>query len=193
MRNTNVKIVLASQSPFRKYALDLLGLDYEVSPSDIDEKSIRHENPRILAQKLAEAKAISVAEKYSDAVVIASDAVVNVNGRIFEKPNNEHEAFAMLNVLSGSSFEFITGLAVHNCLNKTMRSTVQGCTLKFRCLLESEIRDYIGKYPVLLCAGAFEHDGVLRFAEEVSGSYNFRTAIPVNELVQLLREQGVQV
>jgi MAF protein len=193
MRSTKVKIILASQSPFRKYALDLLGLDYEVMPSDIDEKSIRDDNPRMLAQKLAEAKAVSVAGKYSDAVIVASDAVVSVNGRIFEKPSNEHEAFAMLNVLSGNSFEFITGLAVHNCSYKTTRSTVQGCTLKFRSLLESEIRDYIGKNPVLQCAGAFEHDGVLRFAEEVSGSYNFRTAIPVNELVQLLREQGISV
>jgi len=188
-----MRIILASQSPFRKYALDLLGLDYEVVPSDIDEKSIRDENPRILVQKLAEAKAISVAEKHSDAVIIASDAVVSMNGRIFEKPKNEHEAFAMLNVLSGNSFEFITGLAVHNCINKKTHSTVQGCTLKFRRLLEPEIKDYISKYPVLHCAGAFEHDGVLRFAAEVSGSYNFRTAIPVNELVLLLREQGVQV
>ncbi|MGO9604825.1 MAG: hypothetical protein ACLQAT_15825 [Candidatus Binataceae bacterium] len=43
------------------------------------------------------------------------------------------------------------------------------------------------------CAGAFEGDGVLRFAERISGSYNFLTAIPVSRLIVFLREQGVAI
>ena len=52
-----MKIVLASESPFRRRALDMLGLEYEVSPSRIDEKAIRDENPLELTRKIAEAKA----------------------------------------------------------------------------------------------------------------------------------------
>lgn len=52
-----MNIVLASRSRFRRQALDLLDVDYEVIPSDIDERSIRDSDPKFLARKLAEAKA----------------------------------------------------------------------------------------------------------------------------------------
>jgi predicted house-cleaning NTP pyrophosphatase (Maf/HAM1 superfamily) len=58
----------------------------------------------------------------------------------------------------------------------------------FRPLAEREIEEYINKYAVLSYAGAFESDVVLRFAERISGSYNFITALPVSVFV---REQGV--
>ena len=47
--------------------------------------------------------------------------------------------------------------------------------------------------PVLDFAGAYEEDAVLRFAERVEGSPNFRTALPVGELMLFLRQQGVAV
>jgi predicted house-cleaning NTP pyrophosphatase (Maf/HAM1 superfamily) len=74
-----------------------------------------------------------------------------------------------------------------------MLSTVEVSEIKFRQLIEPEIRDYVGRYPVLRFAGAFEGDGVLRFADSVSGSYNFVTALPVSRLAAFLREQGVEV
>ena len=40
-----MKIVLASESPFRKRAMDLLGRPYETRPGCIDEKAIRDEDP----------------------------------------------------------------------------------------------------------------------------------------------------
>jgi hypothetical protein len=42
-------------------------------------------------------------------------------------------------------------------------------------------------------AGALEGEGVLRFAEPESGSYNFITALPVSRLAVFLREQEVEV
>jgi hypothetical protein len=43
-----------------------------------------------------------------------------------------------------------------------------------------------------LCGG-FAGESVLRFAESVSGRYNFITAMPVSHLAVFLREQGVEV
>jgi septum formation protein len=76
-----MKIVLASESPFRRRALDLLGLDYEISPSRIDESAIRDDDPVTLTRKLAEAKAQKVASEYPDAVIISGDAVVSKTKR----------------------------------------------------------------------------------------------------------------
>jgi septum formation protein len=173
--------------------LDILGLSYEVRPSAIDEKAIRDRDPAALTRKLAEAKAWKVACALEDAVVVSGDAVVAKDGKIFEKPRGIDEAAKFLRELSGSAFQFVTSLAVLRSDTKRMLSTVETSEIRFRPLVECEIRDYVGRYPVLRFAGAFEGDGVLRFADSVSGSYNFITALPVSRLAVFLREQGVEV
>jgi len=188
-----MRIVLASESQSRKRALDILGLTYEVCPSAIDEKSIRDSDPAALTKKLAEAKAWKIANELQDAVVVSGDAVVAKGGRILEKPRSNDEAAEFLRDLSGSTFQFVTSLAVIRSDTRRMLSTVETSEIRFRQLVEREIRDYVSRYPVLKFAGAFDGDGVLRFADSVSGSYNFMTALPVSRLAVFLREQGVEV
>jgi MAF protein len=188
-----VRVVLASESQSRKRALDILGLTYEVRPSAIDEKSIRDSDPAALTRKLAEAKAWKVASDIEDAVVVSGDAVVAKDGRILEKPRSNDEAGEFLRELSGSAFQFVTSLAVIRSDTRRMLSTVETSEIRFCRLVEREILDYVNRYPVSRFAGAFEGDGVLRFAESVSGSYNFITALPVSRLAVFLREQGVEV
>lgn len=188
-----MRVVLASESQSRRQALDILGILYEVCPSAIDEKSIRDSDPAALTRKLAEAKAWKVASAFQDAVVVSGDAVVAKDGRIFEKPRGNDEAAEFLRELSGSAFQFVTSLTVIRSDTRKMLSTVETSEIRFRALRESEIRNYVSRYPVLRFAGAFEGDGVLRFAESVSGSYNFITALPVSRLAVFLREQGVEV
>jgi septum formation protein len=186
-------IVLASESQFRRRALDLLGLAYEICPSKIDEKAIRDDDPVNLTLKLAEAKARKVAGLCPNAVVVSGDAVVSKSGRIFEKPRDTRQAAQFLKELSGNEFQFVTSLAVIHSQTGRMLSTVERSDISFRKLQEREIHEYIGKYDVLSYAGAFESDAVLRFAEQISGSYNFVTALPVSRLIVFLRAQGVDI
>jgi septum formation protein len=186
-----MKIVLASESQFRRRALDMLGLVYEVCPSGIDEKAIRANNPADLTLKLAEAKARKVANECPDAVVISGDAVVSKGDRIYEKPRSTDEATQFLRELSGS--EFVTALAVIHSQTRKMLSAVEISSISFRQLVEREIQAYISKYAVLSYAGAFESDAVLQFAERISGSYNFVTALPVSRLIVFLRAQGIDI
>jgi 7-methyl-GTP pyrophosphatase len=188
-----MRVVLASESQSRRRALDILGLTYEVFPSAIDEKAIRDSDPAALTKKLAEAKAWKVAGIVPNAVVVSGDAVVAKEGKILEKPRGTEEAMEFLRSLSGSVFRFVTSLTVVRSDTRRILSTVETSEIRFRQLEEREIRDYISRYPVLRFAGAFEGDGVLRFADSVSGSYNFITALPVSRLAVFLREQGVEV
>jgi septum formation protein len=188
-----MKIVLASESQFRKRAMDLVGLPYETCPSAIDEKAIRDSSPAELTRKLAEAKAHKVAGEHPDAVIVSGDAVVTKGGRIYEKPRSLDEAAQFLSELSGNEFQFVTALVVFHSKNRKMLSTVETSDITFRPLLEREIQEYIRKYEVLHYAGAFESDAVLRFAERISGSYNFVTALPVSRLIVFLRAQGVNI
>lgn len=188
-----MRVVLASESQSRKRAMDLLGIRYETCPAAIDEKSIRDPDPVALTMRLAEAKARKVADTLKDAVVVAGDAVVAKNGKIFEKPRDSTEAMQFLGELSGSNFRFVTSLVALRADTHETLSTVEVSEIKFRPLIEREIRDYVRRHPVLQFAGAFDGDGVLRFAESICGSCNIFTAMPVSKLAVFLRELGVDV
>jgi len=189
-----MKIILASESPFRKRALDMLGLAYETFPASIDEKAIRRDNPAELTRVLAESKARTVAGRCGNAaVIVAGDAVASMGRKIYEKPRDHSEAAQFLRELSGNEFQFVTALAVLRSDTGKMLSAAETLNITFRPLLESEIRDYVNEHAVLNYAGAFEDDAVHMFAEHLSGSYNIGTALPVSRLIMFLREQGAVV
>ena len=188
-----MKIVLASESPFRRRAMDMVGIPYETRPANIDEKAIRDDDPETLTRKLAEAKPWKVASECPDAVIVSGDAVAAKGGRIYEKPVDFDEAVKFLAEFSGNEFQFVTSLAVLHAPKRKMLSAVEISNITFRALKESEIKEYVGKYAVLNYAGAFESDAVLKFADRVSGAVNIGTALPVSRLIGLLREQGVEV
>lgn len=188
-----LKIVLASESPFRRRAMDMVGIPYETRPAHIDEKAIRDEDPAALTRKLAEAKAWKVAGDCPDAVIVSGDAVAAKEGRIYEKPVDLREAAKFLAEFSGNEFQFVTSLAVLHAPKRKMLSAVEISNITFRALKDSEIQEYVRSYSVLNYAGAFESDAVLKFGERVSGAVNIGTALPVSRLVSMLREQGVEV
>jgi septum formation protein len=188
-----LKIVLASESQFRRRAMDMVGVRYETRPASIDEKAIRHDDPAELTRQLAEAKAWKVAGECPDAVIVSGDAVAAKDGKIYEKPRDLEEAARFLKEFSGSEFQFVTSLAVLHAPKRKLLSAVETSNITFRPLLEREIQEYIRQYAVLKYAGAFESDAVLKFAERVSGAVNIGTALPVSRLVTMLREQGVEV
>ena len=188
-----MKIVLASESASRRRAIEVLGLAYEVRPSRIDEKAVRETQPERLVSALSEAKARKVAEAVQDAIIIAGDAVVSKAGRIYEKPVDAAEAFRFLKDFSGKAVEFVTAVSVMNSTSGKLLTAVQRSQIGFRTLSDSEIADYIRRYDVLKFAGAFDGDGVIRFADHVSGSYNFATGVALNDLITLLRKNGVEI
>jgi predicted house-cleaning NTP pyrophosphatase (Maf/HAM1 superfamily) len=145
--------------------MDLLGIRYETCPAAFDEKSVRDPDPVTLTKKLAEAKAWKVADGFSDAIVVAGDAVVAKEKTIFEKPHNIEEAVEFLLELSGSTFRFVTSLVV---LRTDTRKMLSVDRRNFGNQVSpaggSRNRDYVRRHPVLQFAGAFDGDGVLRFA-----------------------------
>jgi len=190
----NMNIVLASKSKFRKQALDLLGLDYDVIPSNIDEQSIRHSDPKILAKKLAMAKAEEVGKRLGgDHMVIAGDLFVLFEGTIYEKPKSEEEAIDMLSSFSGDQVEIISGVALFNPKTGESDTALGQSRISFRDISQTEIEKYVASYSVLELAGAFERDGILKFSDEVNGDLSFLTGLPLNKLIQLLKENGIDI
>ena len=188
-------LILASKSAPRRKALEILGLKYRVVPSNVDEKLIRDDNPITLVKKLTEAKIRQVGDENKESLIIGGDLIVCFNGKIYEKPADNEEAKSMLKSFSGKWLSIIGGIAVFNPKTNKLYSAVEEYKVKFRELSAYEIDDYVKRYPALNCAGAFEGDGLFRFAEVAEGNYPFTSQItfPMNKLIEFLREESVQV
>ncbi|GMU41671.1 MAG: hypothetical protein AMXMBFR23_25370 [Chloroflexota bacterium] len=105
------RVVLASGSPRRRELLEALGVPFEVDISDVDE-TVEETDPVRVAEMLAERKARAVAARQPGAVVIGSDTVVALGGRLLGKPADAAEAHAMLSALRGRTHQVVTGVAV---------------------------------------------------------------------------------
>ncbi len=83
------KLVLASASPRRLVLLTQIGLAPDaVDPAEIDETPLKDETGRLLAVRLARAKAETCAACHPDAFVLAADTVVAVGRRLLGKPGD---------------------------------------------------------------------------------------------------------
>src|SRR6056297_2347596 len=96
----NKKIILASKSPRRKDILNMIDLDFQVSPSSYREDAKKTKNPEKLAIYHALKKAQDVAQNFANAWIIGADTIVVLKNEILEKPNNKNEAMEMLSKLS---------------------------------------------------------------------------------------------
>ena len=95
------RIILASASPRRRELMELAGYDFEVICADIVEAVPENVQPQEVVMSLALQKAQAVAAENEDAVVVGSDTVVALDGKILGKPHSESEACEMLRLLSG--------------------------------------------------------------------------------------------
>ena len=143
MRKRN--IVLASASPRRSELMHMLGFsDVIVHPAKGEEQAPKGASPEETVKALSRSKAEEVAALFGpDALVIAADTIVWLDGEILGKPHSEEQAFAMLRRLSGREHEVYTGVTVldgEGELCEAERSVVH-----FRELADEEIRRYIGK------------------------------------------------
>jgi len=107
-----MKFILASKSPRRREILADLGLEFEIITADTDE-SCDLTDPRAFVEELALRKGRAVADGLNeDTVVIASDTVVACGGKILGKPSDRADAARMLDMLSGSRHDVISGIAL---------------------------------------------------------------------------------
>ena len=92
------KIVLASQSPYRKQLLNRLGLSFVTTQPLVDEDEIKSKilDPIELVQELAVLKAKSVSNLFHDHLIIGSDQLVSFEGQILGKPHTKEKAFEQM-------------------------------------------------------------------------------------------------
>ncbi|EKE04092.1 MAG: hypothetical protein ACD_20C00107G0002 [uncultured bacterium] len=189
------KIILASASPRRKELLSNLGLKFEIIPSKVEEIIEGKTFSCELIEQLALDKVMDVKEKVDyPAVIIGSDTVVVVNHKILGKPKDKQDAFNMLRMLSGTTHEVISAIAITDTeTGKTLTNSVTS-NVTFKELSDSEINSYIATGEPMDKAGAYAIQGLASiFIKEISGCYTNIVGISTYKLVEMLKEFGIKV
>ena len=186
------RLILASRSLRRQEVLRNAGFEFEVVPSQVEEKNLSGETPAALVERLARLKAQDVATKLAprvDALVLGADTVVVVDGTLLGKPHSPQEAAAMLEKLSGKQHEVITGVALVEPGHPALAVAHEITLVFFRPLTRQEISDYVASSEPLDKAGAYAIQGRAgRFVTRVEGCYFNVVGLPVALVDRLLRE-----
>lgn len=195
-----VRIILASKSPRRQELLKNIGLDFEVRVSNFDEKSVSCEGiePHEYAEELARRKAGAVAESLKpetgvEYLVVGADTIVVLNGRVLGQPVDEADARRMLETLSGTANQVITGVAAVSLKNgeKVVHSAFESTLVYFKELGGYEIDRYIATGEPLDKAGAYGIQGLASlFVEEIEGCYFNVVGLPIMRLSKLFAKHG---
>lgn len=195
LKKMHPTLVLASTSPYRRELLGRLGLPFEVANPRTDESPLPQESPPAMALRLSEAKARAVATEYPNALIIGSDQVAEMNGRIFGKPGSHQHAVAQLKELSGRTVNFFTGLCLLD--TRTGQAEVRGVPtlVGFRELSDLEIESYLRREPAYNCAGSAKSEGLgIALLDRIEGTDpNALVGLPLIALCDLLRRHGVPI
>ncbi|RJS95367.1 nucleoside triphosphate pyrophosphatase [Salinisphaera sp. Q1T1-3] len=153
-------VILASSSIWRARLLEQINVSFETISPDVDETPAPDESPDALALRLARDKAAKIAASRPEAIVIGSDQVAHVDGRLLGKPGTAARAREQLRMQSGQRVEFHTGLCVCAPAFDTPRTHLETVTTRFRTLDDAEIARYVAAEDVTATAGSLKSEGL---------------------------------
>ncbi len=185
------RLILASASPRRLDLLSQIGLTPDaIDAAELDETPLRDETPRLLALRLAKAKAAHVAGRHPEAFVIAADTVVAVGRRVLPKCEDEVEVRRCLALLSGRAHRVLTGVAV-SAPGAGQAARLVESRVHFKRLSPTEIDAYVAVGEGIGKAGGYAIQGRAgAFVTSLQGSYSGVVGLPLYEVSSLLCGQG---
>ncbi len=191
-------IVLASQSAARLSLLRAAGIAFTAEAAAVNERALeapllaKGVDPRDLAVALAEAKALDVASRHPEALVIGGDQTLDLDGTRFTKPGSLAEARAQLLKLAGRSHQLHSAVAIARGGSIAWRH-VASATMTVRRLDSAAVDAYLAAVgdKVMGSVGAYQLEGPgVRLFERIDGDFFVILGLPLLPLLAYLREAG---
>ena len=177
--------ILASGSPRRRELLSYIIPEYKCEVSGCEEFVPEGTPIQDVPKILAEQKALAIAEKYPNDIVIGSDTIVVLDGKIYGKPKDKADAHRMLRTLSGRIHTVLTGVAVAE--NGGVRSFVKSTEVEFYELSDEFIDRYIATGDPMDKAGAYGIQGKgAPLVKGIIGDYFNVMGFPIAEAARFL-------
>ena len=157
----NTKIILASKSQSRQKILTQTNINFIKKTPTCNENLIKKKFKGSSAKKISfiisKKKAYSVAKKHKNILVVGSDTVIEIGGRIINKVNTKKEAEKKIKKLCGKKHNIYSSAAVY-FNEKLIWSKTQKTTVKIRKLSSEEIKKYLKQSPkdILKSVGCYQ-------------------------------------
>jgi len=165
--------------------MKLFGVEFTVSPADIDETMDPEKDPFDEVARVSRCKALALPRQPED-IVIAADTIVVCGGTVLGKPHSPEQATEMLRLLSGATHQVMTGCTVlRGDRGETFTEVTQ---LHFRELADEEIARYVRSGEPMDKAGAYGiQGGAALFCTGITGDYYNVMGLPVCRLQAALK------
>jgi septum formation protein len=187
-----MQMLLSSGSPRRKELLSLLGIPFQIVVPNIPEVLLPGETPRSFCLRVSREKAVLVAQKYPDALVIGADTIVVIDGTILGKPRDQSEAYDFLILLQDKIHNVLTGYTIVSgtrSLSKVVKTKV-----RFRAMTAKEVSWYVSTGEPMDKAGAYAVQGIgSLFIKEIHGCYTNVIGLPLSPLYKDLIKFGIKL
>ena len=175
-------IILASNSPRRSELLKMIGLRFDVKPSNVNEQGKIELSGKHFAEYWSREKALSVSQDNPTKLIIGADTIVIVDGNILGKPKNKKESFQMLKTLSDGIHHVITGVTIfckREQIIKTFSETTKISVLK---IPDEKITFYINNFNTLDKAGSYGiQDWFSIWIKKIDGCYYNVMGLPLSK------------
>ena len=185
-------LILASGSLRRKLLLEQLAIIFDIEPPNVDESLVAGEAPEVYVTRLSEKKAKTIARKHDgEAVILAADTTVVLHGNILGKPESKEHGLQMLNELSGTRHDVLTGVSI--CNGYRTETFFVKTEVTFRHLGKKEIAWYWETGEPHDKAGSYGLQGAgAAFVAALKGSYSNVIGLPLSETVLMLRDFSIE-
>lgn len=189
-------LILASTSQYRQEILSRLNVPFQIVAPRCEENIYAKESAADMALRLARMKARSISDSYQNDLIIGSDQVADLNGRILGKPMRQSTALDMLMSMSGKKIAFYTAVVLVNTYSGNIQDYVDCTYVSMRSFSEKQAYSYLVQEPeALWCAGAAKSEGLggalIQYID--SCDPNGLIGLPLFALVTMLANEGIEI
>lgn len=188
-----IKLILASNSRWRKEILDMAGLKYIAVSSDIDE-NIEYKDPIEYVQELSRMKANSVASRFKEGIIISADTIGYIDNEKFEKAKSREEAFENMKKISGKISYTVTGVTIIDLYQNRTVTFPDVSEIYMKEISDEEINWYLdheeGAYETSLCA--IDKCASL-FVKRINGDDKSIIGLPIQRVYDELKKLGYSI
>lgn len=196
-------LILASASPRRQELIHSLGLPVLIHPADVDEAVESDWHPARIVEELALRKAEAVRTKLlaepggqpaGQSVIIGSDTIVVLEGRVLGKPANPEHAIDMLLSLQGRVHEVYSGVACLGLSDGFGKIGHRMTKVRMKPMDRERIERYVATGEPLDKAGSYAIQGLgATLVESIEGDYFNVVGLPLSLLSDLLESFGIRI
>lgn len=171
-------LILKSASPRRKEILTMLGLEFSVQPTHIDETQFIGESPLDYLKRVTIAKLNSPPILETN-IYVASDTIVVLDEKIYPKPETHDVATEILRELNGKTHSVFTGLGI--LVGGKIIYEFEETKVAFYQWTETDIQNYLKTAKPLDKAGSYGIQDEGTPVKKYEGSYSNVMGFPMRK------------